>query len=86
MLAITRVTSMLNFDHPDNIGSSEYRAIHDCITNAIKDFQEFWAESIEIYFKSPDRLQLHYPELYTVLCDLLNQDPLNYPHYLFEKA
>lgn len=53
---------------------------------AIKDFQEFWAESIEIYFKSPDRLQLHYPELYTVLCDLLNQDPLNYPNHLFEKV
>jgi Mlc titration factor MtfA (ptsG expression regulator) len=53
---------------------------------AIKDFQEFWAESIEIYFKSPDRLQLHYPELYTVLCDLLNQDPLNYPNHFFEKV
>lgn len=53
---------------------------------AIKDFQEFWAESIEIYFKSPGRLQLHYPELYTVLCDLLNQDPLNYPNHLFEKV
>ncbi|MCO5240861.1 MAG: zinc-dependent peptidase [Chitinophagaceae bacterium] len=51
---------------------------------AIKDFQEFWAESIEIYFKSPDRLNLHYPELYQVLCDLLNQDPLNYPNHLFK--
>ncbi|MBX3239837.1 MAG: zinc-dependent peptidase [Chitinophagaceae bacterium] len=52
---------------------------------AIKDFQEFWAESIEIYFKSPDRLQLHYPELYNALCDILNQDPLNYPHHLFSQ-
>lgn len=50
---------------------------------AVKDFQEFWAESIEIYFKSPDRLQLHYPEFYKVLCDILNQDPLNYPNSLF---
>ncbi len=52
---------------------------------AIKDFQEFWAESIEIYFKSPDRLQMHYPELYTALCEILNQDLLNYPHHLFSK-
>ncbi|MFT3947714.1 MAG: zinc-dependent peptidase [Agriterribacter sp.] len=53
---------------------------------AIKDFQEFWAESIEIYFKSPDRLQLHYPELYKALCDILNQDPLHYPNHLFERG
>ncbi|MBX2924651.1 MAG: zinc-dependent peptidase [Chitinophagaceae bacterium] len=52
---------------------------------AIRDFQEFWAESIEIYFKSPDRLQLHYPELYRALCDILNQDPLNYPNHLFQQ-
>jgi len=51
---------------------------------AERDFQEFWAESIEIYFKSPDRLQLHYPELYRALCNLLNQDLLNYPNHLFE--
>lgn len=50
---------------------------------AVKDFQEFWAESIEIFFKSPDRLQLHYPDLYKALCDILNQDPLNYPNSLF---
>ncbi|MBS1751747.1 MAG: zinc-dependent peptidase [Bacteroidetes bacterium] len=51
---------------------------------AIKDFQEFWAESIEIYFKSPDRLQMHYPDLYKALCDILKQDPLNYPNHLFQ--
>lgn len=50
---------------------------------AIKDFQEFWAESIEIYFKSPARLQMHYPELYAALCDILNQDLVNYPNSLF---
>ena len=47
-------------------------------------FQEFWAESIEIYFKCPDRLQLHYPDLYKALCDILHQDPLNYPNHLFQ--
>lgn len=50
---------------------------------ADKDFQEFWAESIEIYFESPGRLQMHYPDLYKALCDILHQDPLNYPNHLF---
>ena len=59
--------------------------MRQAIEYAIKDFQEFWAESIEIYFKSPDRLQLHYPELYKALCGLLNQDPLNYPIRLNNK-
>ena len=52
---------------------------------AIRNFQEFWAESIEIYFKNPDRMHQHYPELYGALCDVLNQDPLNYPYNLFQK-
>jgi len=48
---------------------------------AMKNFQEFWAESIEIFFQSPDRLHEHYPDLYKILCDLLSQDPLNYPYH-----
>jgi len=48
---------------------------------AMKNFQEFWAESIEIFFESPQRMQTHYPELYTILCDLLCQDPLRYPNH-----
>jgi len=48
---------------------------------AMKNFQEFWAESIEIFFESPDRLNIHYPDLYSMLCDLLCQDPLNYPDH-----
>jgi Mlc titration factor MtfA (ptsG expression regulator) len=48
---------------------------------AMKNFQEFWAESIEIFFEAPDRLNLHYPDLYAMLCDLLCQDPLNYPNH-----
>lgn len=48
---------------------------------AMKNFQEFWAESIEIFFQSPDKLNQHYPDLYKILCDLLCQDPLNYPHH-----
>ncbi len=48
---------------------------------AMKNFQEFWAESIEIFFQSPQRLNDHYPDLYKILCDLLCQDPLNYPNH-----
>jgi Mlc titration factor MtfA (ptsG expression regulator) len=49
---------------------------------ATRNFQEFWAESIEIFFQDPGRLQDHYPDMYRLVCDLLCQDPLNYPdHY-----
>jgi len=48
---------------------------------AMKNFQEFWAESIEIFFESPARMNIHYPDLYAMLCDLLCQDPLNYPDH-----
>jgi len=48
---------------------------------AMKNFQEFWAESIEIFFENPQRLSQHYPELYHVLCDLLCQDPVIYPNH-----
>lgn len=42
---------------------------------ALKNFQEFWAESVEIYFEKPKMLQTVYPELYEAMCALLNQDP-----------
>ncbi|MDX2048581.1 MAG: zinc-dependent peptidase [Chitinophagaceae bacterium] len=48
---------------------------------SMKSFQEFWAETIEIFFKHPERLKEHYPDLYQVICDLLCQDPLNYPNH-----
>jgi Mlc titration factor MtfA (ptsG expression regulator) len=44
---------------------------------ALKNFQEFWAESIEIFFEKPIFLNTNYPELYTALKSLLRQDPLN---------
>jgi Mlc titration factor MtfA (ptsG expression regulator) len=42
---------------------------------AMKDFQEFWAESVEIFFEKPVELKSLYPDLYFVMSDLLNQDP-----------
>ncbi len=45
---------------------------------AMKSFQEFWAESIEIFFEKPSAMNNAYPDLYTGLKSLLCQDPLNY--------
>ncbi len=44
---------------------------------AVTDFQEFWAESAEIYFERPAELKELYPALYDVIKNLLNQDLLN---------
>jgi MtfA peptidase len=40
------------------------------------NFQEFWAESVEIFFEKPAVLYEHYPELYTDMSKVLNQDML----------
>jgi Mlc titration factor MtfA (ptsG expression regulator) len=42
---------------------------------ALKNFQEFWAESMEIFFEKPWQLKNAYPSLYAALVELLNQDP-----------
>ena len=41
---------------------------------AMTNFQEFWAESVEIFFEKPVKLKSDYPELYGTIRDLLNQD------------
>lgn len=43
---------------------------------AEKNFQEFWAESIELFFEKPASLNRSYRKLYASLKGLLNQDPL----------
>ncbi len=43
---------------------------------ALKNFQEFWAESIEIFFEKPGHLKDRYPDLYGALKGVLRQDPL----------
>ncbi|MEO6254816.1 MAG: zinc-dependent peptidase [Ferruginibacter sp.] len=44
---------------------------------AEKNFQEFWAESAELFFEKPDELKSHYPQLYQTMSTLLNQDPIS---------
>ncbi len=42
---------------------------------ALRNFQEFWAESIEIFFEKPWQMKNTYPHLYEAIGLLLNQDP-----------
>jgi len=42
---------------------------------ALTNFQEFWAESVEIFFEKPMQLKATYPDLYIAMCDLMNQQP-----------
>jgi len=44
---------------------------------AYKNLQEFWAESIEIFFEKPETMLTYYPALYSSIKELLNQDPIN---------
>lgn len=44
---------------------------------AVTDFQEFWAESAEIFFEKPAELKEMYPHLYETIKTLLNQDLAN---------
>lgn len=41
------------------------------------DLQEFWAESVEIFFERPGELCTQYPAVYEAMKALLNQDPSN---------
>lgn len=43
---------------------------------AFKELQEFWAESVEIFFEKPQQMQLCFPELFEIICNLLQQNSL----------
>lgn len=44
---------------------------------AMTNFQEFWAESVELFFEKPAELRQLYPSLYTAMSEVLNQYPLS---------
>jgi len=44
---------------------------------ALRNFQEFWAQTVEIFFERPVELNLYYSELYQSVSAVLNQDVLN---------
>ncbi|MFN0081116.1 MAG: zinc-dependent peptidase [Ferruginibacter sp.] len=43
----------------------------------LKNLQEFWAESVEVFFEKPAAMKEQYPDLYTTMCRLLNQQTEN---------
>jgi len=43
---------------------------------ALRNKDEFWATSIELFFERAGPPQQKHPQLYTSLCDILNQNPL----------
>ncbi len=49
---------------------------------ALRNFHEFWAESIELFFERPADMRQQYEDLYVSICDILDQDPLtgNFNH------
>jgi Mlc titration factor MtfA (ptsG expression regulator) len=44
---------------------------------ANQNLQEFWAESVELFFEKPQELQKNYPEVFHGMTLLLNQNPVN---------
>ena len=42
----------------------------------LTNLQEFWAESIELFFEKPTDLKINYPELFAVIEEILNQNIL----------
>lgn len=42
---------------------------------AFKELQEFWAESVELFFERPNDLEYHFPEIFEFMKNILNQNP-----------
>ena len=62
----------------DKVFEQEQIAGNDLYSDyALKNFQEFWAESVEIFFEKPFNLYNLYPDLYAALKMVLRQDPLH---------
>lgn len=55
----------------ENVTSTQFFSSY-----ALKNTQEFWAESVELFFEKPMQMKINYPDYYASLCALLKQDPL----------
>lgn len=68
----------------EKFSSTSGPILADVITNrrsylrsyAFSNMHEFWAVSVEAFFVNPAGLKKNMPDLYDVLCRVLNQDPL----------
>lgn len=71
-----------NFNEVMQEGAEVYELKHSdpselFTQNAYRNLQEFWAESVELFFERPSDLRRENADLYNVLSELLNQDPIN---------
>ncbi|MGF2411125.1 zinc-dependent peptidase [Ferruginibacter sp.] len=65
-------------NHGNKVFNQEAQPGSDLYSDyALKNFQEFWAESTEIFFEKPAAMKAAYPQLYDAMQSLLNQDPFN---------
>ncbi len=65
-------------DNANKVFEQEKKPGNDLYSEyALKNLQEFWAESVEIFFETPAAMNASYPQLYTSMKELLNQDPMN---------
>lgn len=65
-------------NHCDEALLKEQQPGNDLYTDyGLKNTQEFWAESVELFFEKPGRLKECHPHLYNAVMLLLNQDPVN---------
>ncbi len=62
-------------DHGNKAFEMEQQPGNDLYSSyALTNFHEFWAESVEIFFERPVELKNKYPQLYTTISGLLNQE------------
>jgi MtfA peptidase len=70
------------FNHILAEGMEVHEMKHTCPSqlykeNAYRNLQEFWAETVEIFFERPGELQRENAELYNLVKDILSQDTVN---------
>jgi MtfA peptidase len=71
-----------NFEAVMQEGKEAIRQIHTRPSelykeNAYRNLQEFWAESVELFFERPSELKRENNDIYEAMKEILNQDPLN---------
>ena len=71
------VKTYSNFDmHSNTVFKNELLSTQRLYSDyGLKNLQEFWAESVEIFFERPLAMKKQYPDLFTTMRLLLNQQP-----------
>jgi MtfA peptidase len=69
-----------NFTHLEKSCALAYKIEINGLKNLYSEYaeinlQEFWAETVEIFFEKPDELYKEHPDVFTAMMVLLNQDP-----------